>query len=105
MNLTKKGNGRKSENGYIIVENCGYVDYDNPNKEVVEPLRLDNPYQFDFPIWAHDTRDTRAEGMHLAFYHDKEVAERMCTAIQKKEDRYHKKFEVMKMEIVWKISR
>ena len=43
--------------------------------------------------------------MHLAFYHDKEVAERMCTAIQKKEDRYHKKFEVMKMEIVWKISR
>ena len=102
MILKKSGNGQKIEKGFIIAENCG-CDFDNPQNTIVMPLRLDDIYAFDCPIWDYDYEESRRDTMQLAFYERKETAERMCKALNEKEK--FRNFEVLKMEISFKISR
>lgn len=102
MILKKSVNGQEIEKGFIIVENCG-CDFDNPKNTIVVPMRLDDIFAFDYPIWACDSEKSRRENMQLAFYERKESAERMCKAI-KENDKFHD-YEVLKMEISFKISR
>lgn len=91
--------------GFAVVENCGYSDWKQPTREIFEPLRVEDLYDFEakYNNYSHDTQSAREQGEILAFYAQKIGADRKCSALQEN-DRFHK-FEVVKMKITMEMKR